>query len=321
MRIIMANFNFLRPGRVAAALLLSSLGLASAGRAQTLYNGPTGILAVSDSLLYVRGDVTGKAFKNEGQFNQSAIAPARPRLFLDEGDLFNTGTWVPGLGTVVFNGASGTPRNLTLNGATLHHLRIDNPAAATSPGGVLLGSNGQIDGVLRMVNGHLLTSTSYQLRLTATGRVFGETDASYVKGSLVQQQSVPAVSSDVDFGGMGFLVNPQGQSFTMEVDRRTGLLLANYSFGQNPVLGGNQGIDRIWRLNTAVPPSAPVTLTLKWLADNDHGLNFNTSQAQVWRSLDNGTTWVRQGGLQPAANRSVTVNTTLTVGTWYTVST
>ena len=321
MRIIMANFDFLRPGRVAAALLLGGLGLASAGQAQTLYNGPTGILAVSDSLLYVRGDATGKAFKNDGQFNQSAIAPARPRLFLDEGDLLNTGTWMPGLGTVVFNGASGTPRNLTLNGATLHHLRIDNPAAAANPGGVLLGSNGQVDGVLRMVNGYLLTSPSYQLRLTATGRVFGETDASYVKGSLVQEQGVPALSSDVDFGGMGFLVNPQGQSFTLEVDRRTGLLLANYSFGQNPVLGGNQGIDRIWRLNTATPPSAPVTLTLKWLADNDHGLNFNTSQAQVWRSLDNGASWVRQGGLQPAANRSVTVSTTLAVGAWYTVST
>ncbi|ALW86557.1 hypothetical protein AUC43_16600 [Hymenobacter sedentarius] len=318
---MMANFNFPRPGRLAAALLLGGLWLSSAARAQTLYNGPNGMVAVTDSLLYVRGDATGKAFKNEGQFNQTATAPARPRLFLDEGDLLNTGTWVPGLGTVVFNGASGTQRNLTLNGAILHHLRIDNPAAGSNPGGVLLGSSGQVDGVLRMKNGHLLTTTNYQLRLTATGSVFGETDASYVKGSLVQQQSVPAITSDVDFGGMGFLVNPQSQGFTLEVDRRTGLLLANYSFGQNPVLGSNQGIDRIWRLTTPAPPAAPVTLTLKWLADNDHGLNFNNSQAQVWRSTDNGLTWVRQGPLQPAANRSVTVSTTLETGAWYTVST
>lgn len=319
----MAHFELSRPGRLAATLLLGGLGLASAASAQTLHNGPNAVLAVTDSLLYVRGDAAGRAFENNGEFNQTAAASARPRLFLDEGDLLNapTGTWVQGLGTVVFNGASGTPRNLTLNGATLHKLRIDNPAANGSPGGVLLGSNGSVDGALHMANGHLTTSTSYQLRLTASGRVIGETDAAYVKGSLVQQQTLPAVTANVDFGGMGVLVNPEGQGFTLEVERRTGLNQVNYSFGRNPVITSNESIDRIWQLSTPAAPAAPVTLTLAWLPDNDRGLNFGSIPAQVWRSLDNGATWVRQGGPQSGAAHSVTVSTTLVSGAWYTVAT
>ena len=119
-----------------------------------------------------------------------------------------------GVGTVVFNGASGTTRNLTLNDAVLHHLRIDNPASGSNPGGVTLGSTGAVDGVLRMVNGHLLTTTSYQMRLTATGSVVGETNTAYVKGSLVQQKAVLATNTVQDFGGMGFTVNSQSQAFT-----------------------------------------------------------------------------------------------------------
>ena len=316
----MAYSYFSRPGRLAASLLLIALGLATSATAQTLYNGPNSTLAVTDSVLYVRGNAAGNAFKNEGQFNQTATAPARPRLFIDEGDLFNTGTWVPGLGTVVFNGVSGTPRNLTLNSATLHNLRIDNPATGTNTGGVLLGSNGQVDGTLRMAKGHLLTTTDYQLRLTATGQVSGETGDSYVKGSLVQQKTVPAGNSAVDFGGMGFIVAPQGAGFTLEVDRRTGLNLLNYSFGQNPVLPAYKGIDRIWRLTTSDPPSTPVTITLAWLPENDNGLTFGTTMAQVWRSLDNGATWVRQGVVQSGAGHVVTVSTTLVAAAWYTVS-
>ena len=312
-----------QPRTLLALLLLGSAAAPRAGQAQTIYNGPGAILAVTDSVLYVRGDGSGLAFENAGEFNQTATAPAKPRLFLDEGSLLNTatGTWVQGLGTVVFNGVSGTPRTLTLNNATLHNLRIDNPAAGSNAGGVTLGSTGIVDGILRIANGNLLTTTSYQLRLASTGSVVGESNTSYVKGSLVQQKALPATNSAVDFGGMGFAVNPQNQAFTLQVDRRTGLNQQNYSFGQNPVFPAFQGIDRVWRLTATGAPSAPVTLSLSWLSDNDHNLNFAANQAQVWRSLDNGATWQKQGAEQSGAARTVTVSTTLVANAWYTVST
>ncbi|MFC7669406.1 T9SS type A sorting domain-containing protein [Hymenobacter humi] len=142
-----------------------------------------------------------------------------------------------------------------------------------------------------------------------------------MKGFLVQELNVAATNSDVNFGGMGFVLNPAGQAFTLEVERRTGLNRPNVTFGQNPILTGNQGIDRIWSLKTSTPPATPVTLTLSWLADNDHGLDFSTHQAQVWRSRDNGKTWERQGVPQSGINRVVTVSTTLVADALYTVST
>ncbi|MBF9237817.1 T9SS type A sorting domain-containing protein [Hymenobacter sp. BT683] len=285
------------------------------------------MLAVTDSVLYVRGPSAtgpGVAFENAGEFDQTASAAARPRLFLDEGDLLNTGTWVQGMGTVVFNGASGTTRNLTLGTATLHKLRIDNPAVGNDPGGVVLGSNGSVDGVVHFANGHLYTTGLLHLRLSATARVFGEKDESYVRGCLVQKKTLPGGSAAIDFGNMGFLVNPQNQSFTLEVERRTGLLMPNFSYGQNtdPQLSSNHGIDRIWKLTTDDAPSGPVTLTLAWLPDNDHGLNFNgTTRAQVWRSVNGGASWVRQGSSQLINERSITVSTTLVSDALYTVST
>ncbi|WP_046242935.1 T9SS type A sorting domain-containing protein [Hymenobacter terrenus] len=307
------------PSALLALLLLGGAAAPRAGQAQTLYNGPGGILAVTDSVLYVRGDAAGKAFQNAGEFNQTATSPARPRLFLDEGDLLNTGTWVQGLGTVVFNGVSGTARNLTLNNAVLHKLRINHP------GNVVLGSNGQVDNRVQLATGHLLTTTGFSLTLGAAATVVGEKNSSYVKGSLVQQKAVFG-ASNVDFGGMGFQVNPLGQSFTLQVDRRSGLNLVNYSYGQNPTVASFKGIDRIWRLTTSAP--ATVDLTLSWLTDNEvnNGLVFSGSNAWVWRSIDNGATWQRQGPGPQAAQtvgdtRTVTVNTTLVNGAWYTVST
>ena len=322
MRTNMAYFDFPRPGRLAAALLLSALGLTSAARAQTLYNGPGAILAVTDSLLYVRGDANGKAFENAGEFNQTATPSARPRLFLDEGDLLNTtsGTWVQGLGTVVFNGASGATRTLSLNGATLHHLRIDNPAAGSNLGGVALGTNGTVDGVLRIANGHLLTTTNYQLRLLPTALLQGEADAHYVKGSVVQSRALSGGSA-VNYSGIGFTANPQGQSLTLEVDRRAGLNIVNYSTGQNPQFTNLRGIDRIWRLSSpGATPGTPLTITLSWLPDNDNGLDFNSNLAQVWRSTDQGATWDKQGPDQSGASRTVSITTTV-LNAWYTVST
>jgi hypothetical protein len=261
-------------------------------------------MTIKDSVLYVRGDV-----ENEG-----TLSIASGRLFLDEGNLTNkaAATWITGLGTVVMIGT--TSHSLNVNGATLHHLRLDNPA------GTLLASNATMNGALMLAQGHLKTTAAFSLTLDPTAVLFNETDAHYVQGSLRQTQAM-AGSSVVDFGKMGFTINPQGQTFTLQVERRTGLNQLNYSYGQSPLIPGNQGIDRVWILATSngLNPSGPVSLTLSWLADNDHSLNFNTSLAQVWRSTDLGQTWLPEGGLQSGVARSLTITPTV-LNAWYTVS-
>jgi len=322
----MSNYWKYGAGRGGPLLLAALLGAAAAlpqrAQAQTLYNGAGGIVAVTDSLLYVRGDGTGQGFENVGEFNQTGIpAGQKSRLFVDEGNLINTGLWVAGSGTVVMNGASGTQRTLGPGGATFNNLRIDNPAGSGT-GGVILSSSGQVSNTLRMANGFLNTTTTpnRQIRLTATGRVVGENNLSYVKGSLIQQLPVSGGSA-VDFGGMGFTVNPQGQAFTLEVDRRAGQSTLNYSYGQNPTTPGFQGIDRIWRLTGSTSIlTTQATLTLSWLSADDRGNNFASSQAQVWYSIDGGTTWKLIGPPQNGSGRTVTVSTPLLTA-WYTVST
>ncbi len=62
-----------------------------------------------------------------------------------------------------------------------------------------------------------------------------------------------------------------------------------------------------------------MALTLAWLPDNDHGLDFGSGLAQVWRSTNHGLSWMKTGEPQPALGRSVTV-ATAELNAWYTVS-
>ncbi|WP_165963437.1 T9SS type A sorting domain-containing protein [Hymenobacter radiodurans] len=307
------------PPRVALALLLVCGAAAPhTSEAQTLYNGLGGIFAVTDSMRYVRGDV-----ENAGELNLTSVpGGSATRLFIDEGNLINTGTgtWVAGQSTVLLLGVGTTSHTLSMNGASLYNVRLDNPA------GTSLGSNATVTSALKLANGNLLTTEAFSLTLGPNGAVFGpaagnqEDGTHYVKGSLLQQKAVTG-TNDVNFGNMGFTLNPQGQSLTLAVDRRTGLKQQNYSYGRSRNFAGRESIDRIWRLSTpgAKDPAKPVNISLAWLADNDNDQNFDTALAQVWRSTNQGATWVREGVPQKGKSRQVTVATTH-LNAWYTVS-
>lgn len=306
------------PPKVALALMLVCGATAlHTSHGQALYNGAGGLVALTDSVRYVRGDV-----ENAGEFDLTPAAESSSnRLFIDEGNLLNTvtGTWIAAKSTVVLMGM--TPHVLSMNGATLYNLRLDNPA------GTSLGSNATVAAGLRLASGNLLTTAAYSLRLAPGATLMGpgpagtEDDSHSVKGSLMQQQAVHGTDENVNFGNMGFKLNPHGQSLTLTVDRRSGLDQLNNSYGQSREFVGKQGIDRIWRLSTADGrnPAQPVTLSLAWLVANDHGLDFGSGLAQVWRSTNQGNTWVKEGGPQDASGHLVAVTTTQ-LNTWYTVS-
>ena len=305
------------PPKVALALLLVCGATAPhTSQGQALYNGAGGLVALTDSVRYVRGDV-----ENAGEFDLTTAAGSLSnRLFIDEGNLLNiaAGKWVAGHSTVVLMGMK--PHVLSMNGATLYNLRLDNPAGTT------LGSDATVAAGLRLATGNLTTTAAFSLRLAAGATVLGpgpagaEDNSHCVQGSLVQQQAVRGTEA-VNFGNMGFVLNPQGQALTLTVDRRSGLNQLNYSYAQSPDFTGKRSIDRIWRLGTAdgLSPAQPVSLTLAWLPDNNHGLDFGSSLAQVWRSTNHGLSWVKTGEPQPAPGRSVTV-ATAELNAWYTVS-
>ncbi len=268
----------------------------------TLSAGTT--MTITDSVVYVPGTVqTAGVLRTTGG-----------RLFIQNGDFISTGDSRPGVGRVRLEDASSA-RTVTLSGDTLHRLQLNVPS------GTALGSDAVVKGALDLLSGSLNTTAAFSMRLTAAAVVNGETATRFVRGSLVQQRALSG-AAPVSFGQMGVLVNPNGQSLTLEADRRMGLGVVNYSTGQHLSPGVNQGIDAIWRMSTpgGVDPGAPVAVTLTWFSSVDNGLTGTLNQSQVWASNDNGATWNMVGAVQDGSARQVTVNTT-DLNAWYTVST
>jgi len=288
--------------------VLTVLAAAPGSQAQTLYN-------ASGSTLYQNGDLY-----NTGTFqNAGTYTPATGTLLIAGGDFVSDAA-----ATISTASANSTVRlsepsasqmhTLTLNGQALPNVLLDVPANTN------LGSDGTINGTLTLVNGHLLTTSSNLLTLGSAATLAGETSAHYVKGRLAQTKSLSG-SAAVDYGGIGVIINPGGNSLPLTVERRAGLNKEGYSYGVNPEMGSYKGIDRMWVFSSgsASTVSAPMTVTFSWLADNDNGLSFSGTNAQVWRSDNNGSTWQRQGSVQNGSSRTVSVTVTK-LNSLYTVS-
>ncbi len=289
-----------------AASLLGLLA-AHASHAQATLNNPVGSTLNQVGSLYNAGTV-----RNAGTY-----LPASGTLLVANGDFINTGTIGTGpvAGTVKL--VDSTPdigRTLSLGGATLPNLDLDVPAGTT------MDSDGTVLGTLTLRNGHLRTGPGAVLTLGPTATLVGETAAHYVQGRVTQARSLSG-SSPVDIGGMGVSINPSGGSFPLTIERRAGLNQAGVSYGANPSMPSQHGIDRMWALSSAATTlTTPATLTLSWPATDDHGLTFAGTNAQVWRSDDGGASWVPQGSAQDGTSHAVSVETTQ-LNALYTVST
>ncbi len=285
------------------ASVVAIFAAAEPAHAQLLTLGTGSTMSITDSVVYVPGTVQ----------TAGLLRTISGRLFIQNGDFINTGDSRPGTGRVRLEDASSA-RTVSLNGDTLHRLQLNVPS------GTSLGSNAVIKGTLDLLGGHLNTTTGFALRLAPAAVVNGETATKFVRGSLVKQRPVSG-AAPIDFGGMGVTLNPNGQSLTVEADRRSGVNTLNYSFGQSPGVGMTPGIDNIWRFSTPgnVDPAAPVTLTVSWNSATDNGLTGALPASQLWVSNDNGTTWQKVGGLFDASSRSATFPTA-DLNAWYTLS-
>ena len=293
-----------------AASLLGLLAASHLSHAQTTLYNPSGSTLNQAGSLYTSGTVQ----------NAGTYVPTSGTLLIAGGDFLNTGiiTTNAAAGTVkLVENAAGIGHSLALGGGAVPNLELDVPANTT------MGSDGTVLGTLTLRNGHLLTSpaagTTYVLTLGPAATLVGETDAHYVKGRVAQARSLSG-NSPVDFGSIGLTINPAGNSFPISVERRASLNQAGVSYGANPGMPTQQGIDRVWALSsTTATLATPATLTLSWLAADDHGLTFSGTNAQVWRSDDGGTNWVMQGSPQDGSSHAVSVDVTR-LNALYTVS-
>lgn len=220
------------------------------------------------------------------------------------GDLTNAGTLVPGTSLTTFSGAAD--QLLTPGGATLYQVVVNKPTAGANT--LRLAGDLTVANALSfssgLVNTQAASGTLYTLRLPNEASLSGEASGRYVLGSLAITRNGVS-GAPVDFGHGAKLDPATNDLGTVTITRTAGLQTARVSYGQN--MGGTaKGIDRIWTVRAATPPSAAVQLTLSWLPDNDNGLSDFT-QARGWQQPTDGQDWAAVGAPANASSRSLTL--------------
>ena len=213
-------------------------------------------------------------------------------------DLTNTGTLTPGTSPVTFSGTAD--QLLTPGGATLYQLLLNKPTAGANT--LRLAADLTVSNQLSLSNGLITTKnggTVFTLRLPNGASLRNEGPGRYVLGSLEITRSAVSGAA-VDFGHRAVLDPTTNNLGTVAITRTAGLLTDDVSRGVNLTTPNYKGIDRIWTILPATPPSAAVQLTLSWLADNDNGI-ADFTQAQIFQQSAAGQPWA---GLGPVANAS-----------------
>ena len=295
-------------------MTLGAASYAFPTKAQDLINSGATITVQSGAVLYVG---TG------GLMNQSGILTNAGTVWMDgpltnsgtldlstgtlevKGDLTNSGTLLPGTGLVTFSGVAD--QLLTPGGATLYRLLLNKPTAGANT--LRLAGDLTVSNALTLTIGLVNTqngATVNTLRLPNGATLSGEATGRYVFGALQITRNVVS-GAPVDFGP-GAVLDPTSNNLgTVAITRVAGLTTADVSFGQNLNNAGLKGIDRIWTVAPATQPSAPVQLTLSWLADNDI---VDFIQARVYQQPATGQAWSPLGASTNASTRSIVASST-----------
>ena len=275
-----------------------------AGLAQTLTNDGATITVEAGAMLYVAGSVENKA---AGTLVNSGTVQLT-------GDLTNAGT-LTSPGTLLFAGSSN--QTFSPGPATVAVLTLDNNGGAGA-NTLRLAADLSISGALTLLNGLVRTAPVgasaplATLTLPDGATLTGEAAGRYVQGNLRAVRN--AVNGTAATFPNSAALDPKGQSLgTVTVTRTAGLLAPGLSYGQNTG-ATTKGIDRVWSVVAAQPPTAPVSLALSWVADDDNGFVLS-NPAQLFRAASAAGPWVQQGATGPAAGRSFAADAT-TLGTF-----
>ena len=225
-----------------------------------------------------------------------------------KGDFANTGTLLSGTSPVTFSGAAD--QLLAPGGATLYQVLVNKPTAGANT--LRLAGDLTVSNQLLLTSGLVTTKNGavvYTLRLPDGAALAGEGPGRYVLGALeITRNGV--TSGAVDFGHGATLTAGTSSLGTVRITRTAGLATADVSFGQNFNNTAFKGIDRIWTVVPAAQPTAPVQLTLSWIADNDNGIS-DFSQARMWQQTAAGQPWAAVGPAANASSRSLTMAPTV----------
>ena len=270
------------------ALLLPSL----ASLAQTtLTNDGATITVQSGATLFVAGAVQ----------NNASAALTNAGTLKVTGDLTNAGT-LASPGTLVFGGT--TDQTFAPGaGTSVGTLTLEN----TGTNGLFLTQDLTVTTQLTLTQGMVRTQVPggalTTLTLAEGAGLAGEQSGRYVQGRLAALRSNVVGQAPFTFPNSFTLTPNNSQTLgAVTVTRTAGLQAPGVSYGQN-LAGTTKGIDRVWQVVAEQAPSAPVTVALSWVSDDDNGFNPSTP-AQLWRADQASGPWVAQGASGPLSSTS-----------------
>lgn len=267
------------------ALTSQAQGLTNAGNTITVELGTT---------LYVAGTVQNTASSTLTNAGTLQVT----------GDFRNAGTLVSN-GTLLF---SGTTNQAFMPGTASVATLLLNNTGDKGQRTLNLPTNLTITSALTLQSGLLRTAPLATVTLLDGATLSGEAPGQYVQGNLRIMRA--AGSGVLDFGH-GLVLDRSGLG-NLSATRTAGLLTDDLSRGVHFGPTAATGIDRIWTATTEIAPTAPVPVTLQWLADDDNGLTA-FSQLQAWRADLGTANWAMVGNTQAAtisgSTRSFSFNT------------
>ncbi len=171
--------------------------------------------------------------------------------------------------------------------------------------GVTMDTTTTVTGNLTMISGNLNTGID-SLILGASATLTGEQAGRYVIGKLLTFRAVGTGSSS--FGGVGVSLNSGADDLgTVNLSRISGA--AGQAVASITGANADTSIARRWNITSDNPPSGGRDLTLSWISDDDNGRDLTT--AQLWKSLDGGSTWTVVFSPQDvSSSRSITESVT-----------
>jgi hypothetical protein len=202
----------------------------------------------------------------------------------------DSGTFVPGTGTVVFNGSTGNQTISSVAIDTFQNLTVDKAA-----GNVVLNNHLAMKGNLTITVGDL-DMNGDTIRMGPAAHL-SETEGNTVKGRGEIKGSIRTIGAVTGF-------NPFGLGATLTAEVAMGNLSVNRGH-VTQIAGNDSSILRYFDIYPAINTGLNATLVFHF--DESELNNHIDSGICLYRSVDTGTTWIQMGGTVDTLANTVTL--------------
>jgi len=223
-------------------------------------------------------------------------------------NLINTGT-ITNAGTMkVRNQVTGLPPAID---GVFEYFGANQDVPATQYRNLVLSGSGQkttTGGGFAVTNNIGITpAVTLKIQTASLITLGGDlTENGYLEGSIRKTINLTGVTTTSDFGGIGATGSWTGTA--------PGVTIVTRMSGVASTGNGNQSILRYYDISPTVNTGLNGTLVFRYSDNELNGRDPNT--LELWRSLDGGLTWRRQGGTVNTTLRTITKTAIVSFSRW-----